>query len=151
MNWESPYRPIDTDRRRFLRVPLACEVHYDIAGTGPGHTRSENVSRGGLSLRLREPAETGAPSLLAIGRPGGWAELKARVTWRHHAGDGEYLAGLRVYHDEPEVLDVMSWLVHQGMLHRLGKPDSESQEPVSAPLRSEAGIRPARAAAVQVA
>lgn len=113
------------DRRNFLRVPFAGEVHCQWAARGSGPAVCTDVSHGGLSLAVDRPLQPGQFVLLTFA-PAGLltepVELKAHVVWNQQADGHGHVAGLRVYHDEPEAVYALSDLVYAAALSAHGHP-----------------------------
>jgi hypothetical protein len=92
------------DQRRYDRIACRERIHY---AYGPGYCGSAtalDASLGGLGVRLGRYLRPGTLMLLRVRDGAGPDEvaLKARVAWCRGAGQSEFVAGIKVFHSEPE-------------------------------------------------
>jgi len=112
-------RQFEMDERLFVRVPYTTQVTYSDDGGHEGGATSDDISRGGVSLRMGRYLRPGRFVLITIGGPDGASpiELKTRVAWcRPDKGEHVFRTGLRVFYDEPDTMEQMSRLMYEAVL-----------------------------------
>lgn len=106
------------DSRRFTRVPFSRTVAYRCGENDTGLGSCGNVSRTGLGLRLGRYLRPGRRMVVSFDKTetGAPAEVKAHVVWcRPTAEPDVFEVGIRVFHDTPEVVHVLSDMLHEGL------------------------------------
>ena len=128
------------DQRRFFRVPYAGVVRYWYAPDEDGTAKCCDVGQGGVCLSLGRYLRPGRRVMLSVSGPEAsttGAEFKGEVVWcRPAATPCIFLAGVRVWHDDPETPDTLASMVHQGLAQpdvsgTVWPPKAESLEPGS--------------------
>ena len=107
------------NQRRFVRAPLAGTVRYAYASEPGAVAKACDVSRGGLSVEMGRYLRPGTRLMLevpGVETDGNAAELKAEIAWCRATNSGHaFRAGIRVIEDQPDVLEVMSNLLHRSL------------------------------------
>lgn len=108
-----------SEQRRFRRAPLSGTARYRYAPGYEGAATVENVGLGGFGLRLGRYLRPGTLMLLSLSDEP--LQLKGRVTWCRGARNHEFVAGLRVFHDDPETTQALTQLVAWASLESDGE------------------------------
>ncbi|MBI4559241.1 MAG: PilZ domain-containing protein [Candidatus Hydrogenedentes bacterium] len=108
------------DQRIFARVPYSAGVTYRYGVNEGGIAASANLGRGGACLTLGRYLRPGRYVMLSFeaapadNEP---VELKAQVMWCRPTNDAKrFEAGVRIFHDEPDVNVALSELLYDAML-----------------------------------
>lgn len=111
------------DQRHFARAPFAGTISYCYGHSETGQATCLDVGHGGARLILGRYLRPGRHVLLALALDSEGeklVELKARVAWCRPAGEPHtFIAGVYIFHDEPEVSAALSELLYEA-LRRLG-------------------------------
>jgi len=105
------------DQRIFVRVPVERLISYQHGPDMQGVASCRNVCRSGACVRLDRYLRPGTYAMLAFDplcEHDSRVEVKARVAWCRRAnGNGGFMAGVRVFDDEPDATQAFLALVNQ--------------------------------------
>ena len=106
------------DQRIFVRVPVERIISYQDGPDTQGVASCRNVCQSGACVRLDRYLRPGTYAMLAFDSPyehEARVELKARVAWcrRANGNGGGFMAGVRVFDDEPDATRAFSALVNR--------------------------------------
>jgi hypothetical protein len=108
---------VTEDQRIFVRVPVERIIAYQHGPDTQGVASCRNVCQAGACVRLDRYLRPGTYAMLAFDplcENDARVELKARVAWCRRAnGNGGFMAGVRVFDDEPDATRAFSELVNQ--------------------------------------
>jgi len=93
------------ERRRAKRVGCDASVRYQTGREQGGQARVVDVDHGGLCLELAHPVAAQQKVMVEVVEPtrgDGTVVVTGRVVWCGPCAGG-YRAGVRIYHDEPDV------------------------------------------------
>lgn len=138
-----------SDERTFLRMPYDSTLEIICQGGMKGRATSQDVGRGGFRMSLYRYLRPG--HRLMVRTPAG-EELKAQVVWCRPDRDAtQFVAGVRVIHDEPAAYETMARMMYRAVRLR-AEPTRQRfdwRRPSTYP-QSAAGMGLAAAAAVAV-
>lgn len=113
------------DQRIFVRVPIMRVISYQHGPDAKCVASCHNVCQAGACVRLDRYLRPGTYAMLTFDPLSGndvRVELKARVAWCRRAnGNGGYMAGVRVFDDEPDATSAFSDLVNRAQVGATGR------------------------------
>lgn len=118
MGYNGLIRVID-EQRRFNRASYGKPVHYRYASNLSGKATCEDIGLGGFRLRLGRYLRPGTLMLVTMNErtgDGDPLQLKAQVAWCRGADNHHFVAGLRVYQDEPGAIQALGRVASEATL-----------------------------------
>ena len=113
------------DQRIFVRVPIMRVISYQHGPDPQGVASCCNVCHAGACVRLNRYLRPGTYAMLTfdpLSENDAQVELKARVAWCRRAnGNGGFMAGVRVFDDEPNATRAFSDLVNRAKAGETGR------------------------------
>lgn len=105
---------LNRDHRRHRRLPFAGRVQYCYGQNESGTGQWRDIGGGGAAVRLSRYLRPGTFVLLTLDEHR--RELKARVAWCAQLdGTTDFVAGLKVFRDDPEAATLMRKLTDAAM------------------------------------
>jgi len=99
------------DHRRTTRFDYRRPITCIPGPGGPIAAQSQDVGRGGMSLRVKQALWPGQRVLIQMGGH----EFKARVAWCHPCGKSLFAVGLSIYQDGPDVALAISEFIYDAL------------------------------------
>ncbi len=137
---------ITRNNRRDSRVTLSGTVKYSYSGGESGTATCCDVSGGGMRVVLGRYLRPGRHLMVQV--PHGankkrHAELKAEIAWCSPTEEPhEFIAGLRVLHDEPEAAHTLAALAVGGTSPLKTRPPRAQR--IALPLVVKAWVKPGK-------
>ncbi|GMW02073.1 MAG: hypothetical protein AMXMBFR84_32090 [Candidatus Hydrogenedentota bacterium] len=101
------------DERRFARLPFSGDLHYRYGASETGVAALRDIGRGGFRVQMGRYLRPSTRVLMMLNSSHvSGVELKGEIIWcKPVEGEALFQTGLRVYYDEPGVVEAVSDLI----------------------------------------